>query len=83
MVSLSKLPNAINQPEFICYFSVLNESVESFANITNSKRLKYSCRDMSDVSLLTKVLPELREQHLTHCPDVTFKRISTLTRNCP
>lgn len=57
--------------------------MESFANITNLKMLKYSCRDMSDASLLTMVLPELRELHLTHCPGVTFKGISTLTRNCP
>ncbi|XP_055641499.1 uncharacterized protein LOC129778555 [Toxorhynchites rutilus septentrionalis] len=62
---------------------ILNDSVESFASLEHLKMLKYSCRDMSDASLLTMVLPELRELHLTHCPGVSFKGISILTRNCP
>lgn len=45
--------------------------------------LKYCCRDMSDASLMTMALPELRELHLTHCPRVTFKGISFLVRSCP
>ncbi|XP_062540183.1 uncharacterized protein LOC134208125 [Armigeres subalbatus] len=62
---------------------ILNESVQRFDTIEGLKTLKYSCRDMSDASLLTMALPELRELHLTHCPRVTFKGVSFLVRNCP
>ncbi|XP_058811914.1 uncharacterized protein LOC131676682 [Topomyia yanbarensis] len=62
---------------------ILNESVARFDTLTGLKGLKYSCRDMSDASLLTMDLPELRELYLTHCPGVTFKGISFLVRACP
>ncbi|XP_058449802.1 uncharacterized protein LOC131429592 [Malaya genurostris] len=62
---------------------ILNESVARFDTLPRLKMLKYSCRDMSDASLLTMDLPELRELYLTHCPGVTFKGISFITRACP
>ncbi|XP_019544045.3 uncharacterized protein LOC109414670 [Aedes albopictus] len=62
---------------------ILNDSVQRFDTIEGLRMLKYSCRDMSDASLLTMALPELRELHLTHCPRVTFKGVSFLVRNCP
>ncbi|XP_055587879.1 uncharacterized protein LOC129740289 [Uranotaenia lowii] len=62
---------------------ILNEGVQRFDSLQGLRVLKYSCRDMSDASLMTMGLPELRELFLTHCPGVTFKGISFLTRNCP
>ncbi|KAL9692912.1 hypothetical protein quinque_012197 [Culex quinquefasciatus] len=61
---------------------ILNDSVDHFDRIEGLRSLRYSCRDMSDASLLTMALPELRELYLTHCPRVSFKGISFLTRNC-
>ncbi|XP_021693912.1 uncharacterized protein LOC5565934 [Aedes aegypti] len=62
---------------------ILNDSVQRFDTIEGLRMLKYCCRDMSDASLMTMALPELRELHLTHCPRVTFKGISFLVRSCP
>lgn len=62
---------------------ILNDSVDRFDRIEGLRSLRYSCRDMSDASLLTMALPELRELYLTHCPGVSFKGISFLARNCP
>ncbi|XP_053682293.1 uncharacterized protein LOC128732889 [Sabethes cyaneus] len=62
---------------------ILNDNVERFDTLVGLRMLKYSCRDMSDASLLTMDLPELRELYLTHCPGVTFKGVSYLVRHCP
>ncbi|XP_055525757.1 uncharacterized protein LOC129718742 [Wyeomyia smithii] len=62
---------------------ILNDCVPRFDGLTRLRMLKYSCRDMSDASLLAMDLPELRELYLTHCPGVTFKGISCLVRCCP
>ncbi|XP_049533378.1 uncharacterized protein LOC125949925 [Anopheles darlingi] len=62
---------------------ILNDGVQRFEEMENLECLKYSCRDMSDASLLTFTLPNLRELCLTHCPNVTFKGVSFLVRNCP
>ncbi|XP_050072524.1 uncharacterized protein LOC126560612 [Anopheles maculipalpis] len=62
---------------------ILNDGVLRFEEMENLECLKYSCRDMSDASLLTMSLPNLRELYLTHCPNVTFKGMSFLVGNCP
>ncbi|XP_052868949.1 uncharacterized protein LOC128274708 [Anopheles cruzii] len=62
---------------------ILNDGVLRFDEMDQLQCLKYSCRDMSDASLLTFTLPNLRELCLTHCPNVTFQGISFLVRNCP
>uniref|UniRef100_A0A182MRC3 F-box domain-containing protein n=1 Tax=Anopheles culicifacies TaxID=139723 RepID=A0A182MRC3_9DIPT len=62
---------------------ILNDGVLRFEEMENLECLKYSCRDMSDASLLTLKLPNLRELYLTHCPNVSIKGISFLVCNCP
>ncbi|KFB41129.1 hypothetical protein ZHAS_00008592 [Anopheles sinensis] len=62
---------------------ILADGVVRFEELENLTCLRYSCRDMSDASLLTMNVSNLRELVLTHCPQVTFKGISFLVRNCP
>ena len=62
---------------------ILNDGVVRFEEMERLECLKYSCRDMSDASLLTMNLPVLRELYLTHCPNVSFEGLSYLVRNCP
>uniref|UniRef100_A0A182J3C5 Uncharacterized protein n=1 Tax=Anopheles atroparvus TaxID=41427 RepID=A0A182J3C5_ANOAO len=62
---------------------LLADGVVRFEEMANLTCLRYSCRDMSDASLLTMSVPNLRELVLTHCPHVTLKGVSFLVRNCP
>uniref|UniRef100_A0A182QB30 F-box domain-containing protein n=1 Tax=Anopheles farauti TaxID=69004 RepID=A0A182QB30_9DIPT len=61
---------------------ILNDGVLRFEEMEQLEGLKYSCRDMSDTSLLTMNLPYLRELVLTHCPNVTLKGVSFLVSKC-
>uniref|UniRef100_A0A182K524 F-box domain-containing protein n=1 Tax=Anopheles christyi TaxID=43041 RepID=A0A182K524_9DIPT len=62
---------------------ILNDGVVRFEEMEQLECLKYSCRDMSDASLLTMILPNLRELYLTHCPNVSIKGIAKLVDSCP
>uniref|UniRef100_A0A182NBD1 F-box domain-containing protein n=1 Tax=Anopheles dirus TaxID=7168 RepID=A0A182NBD1_9DIPT len=61
---------------------ILSDGVPRFEEMEHLECLKYSCRDMSDASLLTMDLPYLRELVLTHCPNVTLKGMSFLVTHC-
>uniref|UniRef100_A0A182PU33 F-box domain-containing protein n=1 Tax=Anopheles epiroticus TaxID=199890 RepID=A0A182PU33_9DIPT len=62
---------------------ILNDGVVRFEEMESLECLKYSCRDMSDASLLTMSLPNLRELYLTHCPNVSTKGLTRLVSGCP
>uniref|UniRef100_A0A182YP60 F-box domain-containing protein n=1 Tax=Anopheles stephensi TaxID=30069 RepID=A0A182YP60_ANOST len=60
---------------------ILNDGVLRFEEMDNLECLKYSCRDMSDASLLTMNLPYLPVSNAL--PNVSIKGISFLVSNCP